>query len=110
MIAIRPKAASANRPSTSIRAKKTAMIALKSVKTLPATMLDTERDEFSGGGPSSWSRFEASLLVSPLGDSVSALMGLFNRVREHGAEAWTQARILGNRAGRGRRRRGRPCG
>ncbi len=27
------------------------MIALKSVKTLPATMLEVERDEFSGGGP-----------------------------------------------------------
>ena len=28
------------------------MIALKSVKTLPATMLEVEREEVSGGGPS----------------------------------------------------------
>ena len=41
--AIRPKSASANSPSASMRTKKTPMIALKSVKTLPATMLATER-------------------------------------------------------------------
>jgi hypothetical protein len=32
--------------------KKAPMIALKSVKTLPATMLASEREEVSGGGPS----------------------------------------------------------
>ena len=32
------------------------MIALKSVKTLPATMLEVEREEVSGGGPSLRSR------------------------------------------------------
>ena len=50
MIAITPKRASAKRPSSSIRTKKTPMIALKRVKTLPATMLETEREEVSGGG------------------------------------------------------------
>ena len=43
-------------PSSSIRTKKTPMIALKRVKTLPATMLETEREEVSGGAPRSWSR------------------------------------------------------
>ena len=57
MIAITPKRASAKRPSSSIRTKKTPMIALKRVKTLPATMLETEREEVSGGAPRSWSRF-----------------------------------------------------
>ncbi len=41
------------------------MIALKSVKTLPATMLETEREEVSGGGPSLRSRFAASALERP---------------------------------------------
>ena len=43
MIAITPNSASANSPSDRISTKKPAMIALKSVKTLPATMLATER-------------------------------------------------------------------
>ena len=41
------------------------MIALKSVKTLPATMLEVEREEFSGGGPSLRSRFAAVALERP---------------------------------------------
>ncbi len=41
------------------------MIALKIVKTLPATMLEVEREEVSGGGPSLRSRFSASLLERP---------------------------------------------
>ncbi len=41
------------------------MIRLKSVKTLPATMLETEREEVSGGGPSLRSRFAASALLRP---------------------------------------------
>ena len=41
------------------------MIALKSVKTLPATMLETEREEVSGGGPSSRSRLPPLALESP---------------------------------------------
>jgi hypothetical protein len=41
------------------------MIALKSVKTLPATMLEVEREEFSGGGPSSRRRCPASALERP---------------------------------------------
>ena len=45
--------------------KKTPMIALKSVKTFAATMLETDRDELSGGGPSSASRAAASLLLRP---------------------------------------------
>ena len=42
-----------------MRMKKTPMIALKSVKTFPATMLETERLEVSGGGPSRASRAAA---------------------------------------------------
>ena len=58
------------------------MIALKSVKTLPATMLETEREEVSGGGPSLRSRAAASALESPRSLAASvALMALFNRVR-----------------------------
>src|SRR5258707_11881065 len=41
------------------------MIALKSVKTLPATMLDVEREEVSGGGPSLRRRLAASALERP---------------------------------------------
>jgi hypothetical protein len=47
------------------RTKKAPMIALKSVKTLPATMLEVEREEFSGGGPSLRRRLAASALVRP---------------------------------------------
>ena len=42
------------------------MIALKRVKTLPATMLEVEREEVSGGGPSLRRRAAASLLERPL--------------------------------------------
>src|SRR5262249_5722959 len=107
MIAMTPKIASANSPSSSISTKKTPMIALKSVKTLPATMLDTEREEISGGGPRSWSRFSASLVERPRGLSGSTLIRLFNRVRGHGVEAWTEPRLLGDRARRRGGRRGR---
>jgi hypothetical protein len=41
------------------------MIALKSVKTLPATMLEVEREEFSGGEPSLRRRLAASAPVRP---------------------------------------------
>jgi hypothetical protein len=41
------------------------MIALKRVKTLPATMLEVEREEFSGGAPSLRRRFAASALERP---------------------------------------------
>ena len=41
--AMSPKIASAHSPSERMRMKKTPMIALKSVKTLAATMLATER-------------------------------------------------------------------
>ena len=41
------------------------MIALKSVKTLPATMLEVEREEVSGGGPSLRRRAAASWAESP---------------------------------------------
>jgi hypothetical protein len=60
------------------------MIALKSVKTLPATMLAVEREEFSGGGPSLRSRASASSPESPCsGDAVEeagSAIALFNRV------------------------------
>ncbi len=41
------------------------MTALNSVKTLPATMLEVERDEVSGGGPSLRSRAAASDWLRP---------------------------------------------
>ena len=62
---MKPKAASAHSPSERMRMKKTPMIALKSVKTLPATMLATERLVRSSTGPSLRSRFAASLLDRP---------------------------------------------
>jgi hypothetical protein len=63
------------------------MIALKRVKTLPATMLAVDREELSGGGPSLRRRADASPLESPCsGDVVEeagpSLIALFNRVRE----------------------------
>ena len=54
------------------------MIALKSVKTLPATMLEVERDEVSGGGPSLRRRASASWLERP------SLAGRLGRVA-HGS-------------------------
>jgi len=41
------------------------MIPLKSVKTLPATMLEVEREEFSSGGPSLRRRLAASAPERP---------------------------------------------
>ncbi len=41
------------------------MIALKRVKTLPATMLEVEREEVSSGGPSLRRRFAASAPERP---------------------------------------------
>jgi len=41
------------------------MIALKSVKTLPATMLEVEREEVSSDGPSLRRRLAASTLERP---------------------------------------------
>ena len=46
---MKPKIASAHSPSERMRTKKTPMIALKSVKTLPATIEATERLLPSGG-------------------------------------------------------------
>ena len=58
------------------------MIALKSVKTLPATMLEIEREEVSGGGPSLRSRAFASAVVRPCsGDGLAVPTQVFNRVR-----------------------------
>ena len=50
------------------------MIALNSVKTLPATMLETEREELSGGGPSLRSRAAASALERPRLKAVSVVL------------------------------------
>jgi len=58
-----------------ISTKKTAMIALKSVKMLPAMMLAVERDVAGAGVPSARSREAASTLVSPLG-MVASVTGL----------------------------------
>ena len=49
---MKPKIASAQSPSDRIRTKKTPMIALKSVKTLPATIEATERLFGGAGSPS----------------------------------------------------------
>jgi hypothetical protein len=68
-----PNSASANRPSDRIRMKNTPMIALKRVKTLPATMDAVERLDRSSCGPSFFRRLAASLLDSPPG-WVSALI------------------------------------
>ena len=63
--AISPNRASANSPSASMITKKTARIALKSVKTLPATMLATERLVAGSGSPSRLRRAAASALLRP---------------------------------------------
>ena len=59
------------------------MIALNSVKTLPATMLETEREEVSGGGPSLRSRASASALERPWSEIAGWPLprAIFNRVR-----------------------------
>jgi hypothetical protein len=63
--------------------KKTAMIALKRVKTLPAMMLEVEREELSGGGPSLRRRAFASALERPVSGGADAFATpLFNRVWE----------------------------
>ncbi len=49
------------------------MIALKSVKTLPATMLEVEREELSAGWPSSRRRFAAVALESPRSIAASVI-------------------------------------
>ena len=58
--------------------KKTRMIALKSVRTLAATIeVERERLERSGGGPSRRRRRSASVRVSP----VCRLLSLASRTR-----------------------------
>ena len=61
--------------------KKTPMIALKSVKTLPATMLATERLFGSSAGPSCCSRLAASRLESPPGWLVALTPPLIQKQR-----------------------------
>ena len=62
-----PNAASAQSCSERMRMKKTPMMALKSVKTFPATMLETDRLVRSSTGPSLCSRLAASPLLRPPG-------------------------------------------
>ena len=64
---MKPNAASAQSCSERMRMKKTPMIALKSVKTLPATIEATERLVRSSTGPSLWSRLAASEPREPAG-------------------------------------------
>src|SRR4029079_11428562 len=64
---MKPKRESANSPSARSATKKTPMIRLKRVKTLPATMLATERLEVCSTGPSWRSRFASSVCESPPG-------------------------------------------
>src|SRR5262245_17238650 len=81
--AITPNSASAQSPSPRSSTKKTAMIALKRAKTLPATMLAVEREEVSGGGPSFLRRLSASAEDRPCsGDGWPFPTLLFNRVGE----------------------------
>src|SRR6266516_4759834 len=106
------------------------MTALNSVKTLPATMLETERDEVSAGAPRLRSRATASALDSPRSLAASVLTpvpaSLTSRrtryarlfapssrpdsigCRPDGVEAWTESRLLGHRPGRGGCRRAGP--
>ncbi len=77
MIATRPKIASANSPNETTRTKKTPMIALNRVKTLPATMLEVERDEVGSAGPSCLRRAAASSLERPLSIAASVTPGMF---------------------------------
>src|SRR4051794_16056369 len=63
--AISPNRASANSPSASMITKNTARIALKRVKTLPATMLATERLVAGSGSPRRLRRAAASALLRP---------------------------------------------
>jgi hypothetical protein len=53
---MKPKSASANSPRERTRMKKTPMIALKRVKTFPATIDAIERLESSSGAPKRSSR------------------------------------------------------
>src|SRR5829696_9202125 len=104
------KAASASSPSERIRIPKKPMIALKSVKTLPATMLAVEREEPSLGEPSLRRRLAASALESPFraASSERTCVKAASATERHsigfgadGAEARTQPRLLGHRARRG---------
>ena len=89
-----PKRASANSPNERMTMKNTPMIALKRVKTLPATMLATERLERFSGGPSFRSRFAASLLESPPGcrssftDALIAERAGVNRAEARPGSRW----------------------
>src|SRR6266508_4642501 len=118
MIAMNPKSASANSPKERMTMKNAPMIALNRVKTLPATMLATERLDRFSGGPSLRSRFAASLLESPPGCRSSFIEALIPEragvntpkaerigLAPYDAEARTQPRLLGDRppGGRGRR-------
>src|SRR5436190_18182355 len=95
------------------------MIRLKSVKTLPATMLETDRLEVSGGSPSSCSRRCASEPDSPCSIAASVIGLIYSGPRRrgrgaeqppgeygfstNGTEARTQPRLLGDRAPGARR-------
>src|SRR5215210_1030691 len=73
---MKPKSASAKRPSASITTKNTAMIRLKKVKTLPATMLATDLLVRSSTGPSLRSLFAASFSERPPGWRCSLIAAL----------------------------------
>ncbi len=78
---MKPNSASAKSPSERMRMKKTPMIALKSVKTLPATIDATERLVLSSTGPSLCRRFAASSLESPPGCVASVTRPLIPKRR-----------------------------
>src|SRR5438309_12055399 len=57
--------------------KKTPRMRLKSVKTLPATMLAAERLDVSAGGPRRARRCAASAVLSPASPAASAMVHLY---------------------------------
>ena len=79
--AMNPNRASANSPSASMRTKKAPRMALKRVKTLPATMLATERLLGGSGTPRPCSRLAASALVNPGGCGCSLIRDHLYRSR-----------------------------
>ena len=78
---MKPNAASAHSCSERMRMKKTPMIALKRVKTLPATIDATERLLRSSTGPSLRRRFAASEPLRPPGCVASGIRPLIPKRR-----------------------------
>src|SRR3954463_4454677 len=89
-MAMTPNSESANSPRARPPTKNAPRIALKSVKTFAATMLEVEREEVSGGGPSLASRAAASALDSPCSSTASVIGTIYT-----GAAGWHLAAGVG---------------